>query len=448
MYRRSLCLKFTVLSSWLVSFILFMAILAGCGSNKPYRLNLMPAPDIFDAGGWQPFSDTSPMREDGTIEILFVTDREPADERDREQFYRNKRGYLLRLGKGAVELGKGEFTWEEMRRISLLKNRTEKLPLQVIGEEEYGILPTTLSEFDPPELRAQITEEPAKRFASIINAKLARSKSKDIYVYVHGFKVSFENPLIVTSELWHYLGYQGVFIAFAWPSTPSVWAYASDLETAAVSARNLRLFLQYLAEETTAAEIHLVGYSAGTRLVTEALNELALINFGEDKQAIYDQLRIGHVILVGSDVDLGIFGNMFLNGILNVSRSMSIYVSTGDQALGMSRWLFARNRLGQLEKDKELETHVAELLLQLGDLHFIDVTDAEGAMTGNGHAYFRKSPWASSDILVTLMYDLNPDERGLTRTEGQPIWTFPSDYITTLKAILAENNPALSPVRE
>ena len=239
-----------------------------------------------------------------------------------------------------------------------------------------------------------------------------------------------------------------MFIAFAWPSTPSLWAYASDLETAAVSARNLRLLLQFLAEETVANEIHLVGYSAGTRLVADALNELALIHSGKDQQAIQEQLRIGHVILVGSDLDIGLFGNMFLNGILNVSRSMSIYVSTGDQALGFSRWLFARSRLGQLEKGKEFEPHEVELLLQLEDLHFIDVTDAEGAMSGNGHAYFRKSPWASSDILVTLMYDLSPEGRGLTRAQGQPVWTFPPDYITTLKSILADLNPALSSLND
>jgi hypothetical protein len=41
------------------------------------------------------------------------------------------------------------------------------------------------------------------------------------------------------------------------------------------------------------------------------------------------------------------------------------------------------------------------------------VTDAEGARTGNDHRYFRKSPWASSDILMMLMYGLTPEQRGL-----------------------------------
>ncbi len=428
--------------------ISLITILTGCATDKPYGLNLMPAPDIFDNGAWQPFSDESPVKNDGTIEILYATDREPANEQSKEKFYQNERGYLLRLGKGEVKLGKGDYTWEEMKQISLLKNRTENLPLQVTGVKEYGILNTTISEFDSPKVQAQKSTEPAKYYASIINAKLANSKNKDIYVYLHGYKVNFENPLIVASELWHYLGYEGVIIAYAWPSTPSVWAYASDAETTSDSARNLRLFLQFLSEKTAARDIHIVGYSMGTRLVTKALYSLALIHYGQDKQTIQKQLRIGHVILVGSDVDTGVFANMLLDGALNVSRSTNIYMSTGDKALGMSKLLLSRKRLGQLEKDANMKKHHAELLFKIGDLNFIDVSDAEGAMTGNGHAYFRKSPWTSSDILVTLAFDLKPKERGLTRTKDKPIWVFPSDYNERLKSILADSNPVLSPLKK
>ena len=94
---------------------------------------------------------------------------------------------------------------------------------------------------------------------------------------MHGYKVVFENPLLVAAELWHFLGYDGVFIAYAWPSTPKKLAYFSDLETTSLSAYNLRIFLEYLARETDAENIHIIGYSAGTRLVINALNQLALI---------------------------------------------------------------------------------------------------------------------------------------------------------------------------
>ena len=78
-------------------------------------------------------------------------------------------------------------------------------------------------------------------------------------------------------------------------------------------------------------------------------------------------------------------------------------------------------RLGQMWAAEELGPQAADFLHEsAGDISGINVTSAEGSTGGNGHAYFRKSPWASSDILMTLAYDLPPVEphpiaRGLCR---------------------------------
>ena len=69
------------------------------------------------------------------------------------------------------------------------------------------------------------------------------------------------------------------------------------------------------------------------------------------------------------------------------------------------------------------------------------MSDAEGASTGNGHAYFRRSPWVSSDILMTLMYDLSVEQRGLVRGPDLPVWQFPPDYINRLWAALVKVSP-------
>ena len=110
----------------------------------------------------------------------------------------------------------------------------------------------------------------------MINAHLARSRTKSINIYVHGYKVTFENPLLATAELRHFLGYDGVFLAYSWPSTPKTLAYISDSETASFSARNLRNFLRFLAEKTNARRINIIGDSAGTRVVSRAVADLAL----------------------------------------------------------------------------------------------------------------------------------------------------------------------------
>ncbi|KPK36709.1 MAG: hypothetical protein AMK70_01350 [Nitrospira bacterium SG8_35_1] len=429
----------------LLAIALFLNLTA-CAGKPLNEIFLMPAPDIYDAGAIDPFNATHPIEKITYKGILYATDRKPAAEEDENNIYLNERGFLLRLGLGKIELGDNTMTWEEAREISLLKNRTEKYPLRITEVEEIGVLAESYSNFIPPE--GSDIERPGREFAGLINKKLAKSKNKDIYIYVHGYKVVFENPLLVATELWHFLGYEGVFIAFAWPSTPKRLAYLSDLETTSLSAYNLRILLQYLARETDAENIHIIGYSAGTRLVINALNQLALMYKDAEKETFRKYLRIGHVILTGSDFDRQLFAAYIDEGILNVPKDFTVYLSEMDKALSLSKWMFNRDRLGQTWDESKMTDFIADWLWKTDDLIFIDVSDAEKATTGNGHAYFRKSPWVSSDILSTLMYDLSPGERGLSHTEEWPIWKFPPDYITRLTDKLIERNPALAPLSQ
>ena len=69
-------------------------------------------------------------------------------------------------------------------------------------------------------------------------------------------------------------------------------------------------------------------------------------------------------------------------------------------------------------------------------LTLVDVSDAEEFDAGNGHSYFRRSPWCASDVLLTLGHKLTPAERGLVHQGDSPIWSFPPDYVERLQALL------------
>lgn len=424
--------------------IILLAIATGlvaCSRNKPFQINLMPAPEVYDEE-FNPFTDTSPIDDLPYQGILYATDRMPADENSKDSFYTSGRGGFLRLGVARVKLARGEISWEEARRISILKNRSEKYPIHVSGVEEFGGLDRTMTPFLPPDAYGDDVHAPAEKFAKAVNQRLATSKRKDVYIYVHGYKVVFENPVLVATELWHYLGYDGVFVAYSWPATPSTWAYLKDSETAAGFARNLRIFMQYLAEETFAEQIHVVGYSAGTRLVARTFEQLALMHHDRTPTKIREDLRLGNLILIGSDVDREIVGSYIADGMLEVPRHMTVYLSEQDKALGLSSYLTRRERLGQMWTN--MPGYLAEYFhAKEADVSIINVTEAEAGTTGNGHGYFRQSPWASSDMLVTLMYDLAPGERGLVQNKETAIWTFPPDYIARLRAALSLVNPDL-----
>lgn len=432
--------------------VTIVLLLGGCASPPPRHINLMPAPDVYNDKGFTPFTSDINKEAAPYRGILYATDRAPVgsdikkDAADR--FYTSDRGHLLRLGVARIEVGKENISWEEARKISLAKNRPDEYPLKVTDINELGIFHGSFHRFVNKDQLALKSEEPARRFADLINRKLEISQKKDIFIYIPGYKVVFENPVLVATELWHYLGYEGAFIAYAWPATPKRTAYFSDAETTLTSAYLFRLFLEYLAQNTNAERINVMAYSQGTRLITEALHDIALINSDKTRDEVQRFLRIGNVILVGSDIDRDVMGTYIVDGLLKVPEHLTVYASAKDKALDMSKFFFGRSRVGQMYAQDEMPASTAEFLLQTPEISAINVTDAEGAETENGHRYFRKSPWASSDILMTLRYDLMPADRGLVRSEDNPVWTFPPDYITRLRSAIVKANPALKDALE
>ena len=417
------------------------SVLAGCAGMPIDQIELMPAPDVYGDGMLNPLPEYSPFDEIPYNGILYATDRAPATADDREKYYLNDRGQILRVGVAAIEVGEKKFTWEQAREISMLKSRTEKYPIRVTNADEWGVLGSTVPFWIDLDLSTDGNPPPDanERFAGAINAQLARSKKKDVYIYVHGYKVVYENPVLVSAELWHFLGYDGAFIAYAWPSTPSKFAYIKDSDTSGGFARNFRMLLEVVAEKTDVERIHVIGYSNGTRLVTRALEQLALINQGKTADEIFAELHLGNVILVGSDLDRGVFASYVADRLFDVPQHLTIYMSQYDKALGVSQFLTRRQRLGQMwgGAGGEMDPNARNALIKYKNrLSFINVSDAEGAGTGNGHGYFRSSPWASSDVLVSIYYDLPPGQRGLITRLWQSIRAVDPEFSEDLEAFM------------
>jgi esterase/lipase superfamily enzyme len=417
-------------------------LLMSCAGVVLDEVDLMPPPEVYGDGMLDPLPEQDPMELIPYRGLLYATDRRPAAADDKEKYYANDRGQLVRLGVARISLHEADVDWSEVREISLLKNRADNYPLRVTGIQEYGILEDTIPGFARREDYGEDLLDGDEQFAAAVNAQLARSQRKHVYIYVHGYKVVFENPMLVATELWHFLGYDGAMIGYAWPSTPSRWAYIRDTDTANGYARHFRKFLEFLAEQTGAEEIHVIAYSNGTRLAARAFEQLALMNDGKPREEIHARHRIGNLVLVGSDLDRQVFASYLADGALDVPRHTSIYVSDKDRALGVARWLTRRERLGQVIDEDRFSPAAKRVLEEnRGHISMIDVSDAEGADTGNGHGYFRNSPWASSDILMTLMYDLMPEQRGLRLKTSMPVYDFPPDYMARLWKSLAEVNP-------
>jgi esterase/lipase superfamily enzyme len=418
-------------------------MLAACAGSGPYQIPFMAPPAFLESAEVAPFSDTGSVNVPADPQILYATLREPVTVAGEDRFYTSERAAELRLGAGRIVLGTSDVTWEEARRMSLLKNNTERYPLQVAEVTEFGVLDRTLHPILHHQGALAADVRPRLAFTAAVNERLARSRDQDIFIYVHGYRVNFDNPLLVAAELWHFLGYEGVFIPFAWPSHRGRFAYFGDTESARYSAVFLREFIEYLAAATDARRIHIVGYSAGTRLVVAALHQMALANQHRSAEDTRRALRLGNVILVGSDVDRGIFGTYLLDGLLNVQEHLTIYESPRDKALGMALFSFGNERLGQLDPD-DLTPEAKAFILRSDAMALVSVADAPGFDHGNGHSYFRDSPWVSTDLLATLRHSLRPAERGLVQDSATGIWSFPADYLVKVEAAIFRADPALA----
>jgi esterase/lipase superfamily enzyme len=133
-------------------------------------------------------------------------------------------------------------------------------------------------------------------------------------------------------------------------------------------------------------------------------------------------------------------------GVLDLVDGLALYVSSSDRALTLARRLYGRERAGEAFADGQPSPAARAWLDAHPKLAIIDVTGAAGSTEENGHRYFRKSPWVSSDMLVALRFGLDPKARGLARVDGSPMWHFPPDYVERLApAVTTASAPPPAP---
>lgn len=406
---------------------LLAGLLIGCGPDVYNERELMSSPILYSEAKFDPFPNLTAQNVADHTKLFFVTDRQPARDGDPQAHYNNERGYVLRAGVADIDVDPPLSSWEEAREVTLSADRAEELTLTVAGVDEFGVLPFSATQYLENAPTKASMQDAGGQFAKLIDQQLARSANKDIFIYSHGYNVDFDYSTLVSKELQHFLGYQGAFISYNWTATPSMFAYLRDQESVLSTRRYFRSLIEYLAENTRARRIHLIGYSAGSRLAFEAAYQIALKPGPKPK--------MGHLILISSDLDSSFVLQSFEDGLLDTFEDVTFYQSQTDSALAMSGLLFGRQRIGQASKPGTIPARVVDVLSQIEDFHLIDVTNAEASDAGNGHHYYRSSPWASSDLFYALLTDKKPGERGLVKMGGEPAWHFPDDYPQRLKAL-------------
>jgi len=404
--------------------------------NRPIELQkatLMSTPVMYRDGLTRPYTRLPDDIAAPNVNVFYATDRQPTDAAIiNPLFYGNDRSMNLFLGQATVRFGDEDMQWNAIEEASLRKDRDLVIPLEIVKNH-------VIHTIDPPigalETFFQARESGKDPFTNALEKRLSHSENKDIYIFVPGFKVDFTYPVLVAAELWHYLGYSGVFIAYSWPSRQRIRDYLSDVETAAFTAQHFRLLLLYLARIDDVERIHILSYSAGARIVSQALHEIRLMVQGLTAAEINARLKLDRVIFTAPDIDMMLFAARYRDGFEDIANTITIYTNANDTALNWALRFFGWPRLGA-PGEMGLTPEELKALEGIRKTESIDVAAAEEAATGNGHGYFIKSPWVSTDILLNLKHGLNPSQRGLSRSQDGIVWEFPDTYPEKIKNLI------------
>lgn len=306
-------------------------------------------------------------------------------------------------GRGALQLGKCEVTIPRVHQSGEVE-RPSILRLEFSENLERHVT-----------LR-QVIPQAELEFYQAVKRRVQASPQQDLFVFVHGFNVSFEAAARRTAQIAHDLEYAGAPIFYSWPSQGQAWDYTVDETNVVWSVPNLKKFLTDLARESDAKAINLIAHSMGTRALTQAIRELAY-ECEEDTQLFQ------HVILAAPDIDADVFKDQIAPALTRHTSKVTLYASAGDEALAASKLVHGARRAGESASPALIVQGVDTIDVELGDLGLL------------GHSYY-SNPLVLRDLNAILRESRPASLRPWLAPlgdEGARYWAFHNDGTSTAR---------------
>ena len=325
-----------------------------------------------------------------TVRVYYATDRKPIDncahgDRRTVDFGPD------RDTEGSMRYGTCEVTVPASHRIGRLESpkwwRFEFRP----DDSKHIILRET-----------ELTGE--SDFLKNVSRSVSASPTRDVFVFIHGFNMSFRDAARRTAQIAFDLEFQGAPVFYSWPSRGSLLDYASDEASVIWTVPHLERFLESLAADTGASRIHILAHSMGNRAVCDALSGLS-------RSAWAGAQRLRHVVLAAPDIDAGTFREL-AHRICPTAHSTTLYASSRDRAILLSEKIHSYQRAG------------TPLVLVDG----VETVDASAVDTDFlGHSFFSAARTILSDVFWLFKHDRLARERfGLQEIilDGQSYFRF------------------------
>ncbi len=256
-----------------------------------------------------------------------------------------------------------------------------------------------------------VAEKDSKAFFSELRDRVDQSEAKDAFVFVHGFNVTFEDAARRTAQLAYDLKFQGAPIFYSWPSQGGLFQYAVDETNVVWTVPHLQQFLKEIAGRSGARSVHLIAHSMGNRALTSALRELSL-----ERPAAPPLFH--EVVLTAPDIDAEIFRRDIAPAIITTARRVTLYASSNDEALVVSKQVHGYPRAGE----------TGEGLVVIPGIETIDVSAVDTSLLG--HSYYGDNATVITDMIDLVRNSKSAQQRSwlvAARLHDLFYWVFLAD---------------------
>ncbi len=254
-----------------------------------------------------------------------------------------------------------------------------------------------------------------EKFVAKLRQQVEASPRRSLLLIVHGFRERFPSALRKTAFLSHVLDIDTPVVVFDWPGDQgsSLRGYRRARQVAAESGAELAATLETIIEDVQPERLWLMANSMGGQVVVDAFS---LLN--RDADFSDSQTEIENVVLTAPDVDHQKFNDQFKQDIKALAKNVTVYVSSNDRALLISRVINRGLRLGESTLDPGNPGQVEQTaslveLLEPGDeqLTLVDVTPVN--RTRNFHNFSLETPEFFDDLFLRFTDTDLPQSREL-----------------------------------
>ena len=262
-------------------------------------------------------------------------------------------------------------------------------------------------------------------FVNQLRELVEKSPRRSLLIVIHGFRERFSSALRKTSFVGHILDINSPVMVFDWPGNQgsSLRGYRRARNIAAESGAELAQTLELIVRDIQPKRLWLIANSMGGEVVAHAFSHLY-----QNPEFADADIEIEDVVLTAPDVSHEEFDNQFKREITSLTRNLTVYVSSNDRALVMSRLVnLGDTRRGEstLSTDMlEEAARIAELVDPDSELvTLVDVTPVN--RTRNFHNFSLETPEFFDDLFLRLTNEQTPFSRSLYRLEtpqGASYW--------------------------